>query len=312
VSAQNPLSFPGPGGSTAGAFPLHWPRLWLHILLLILTLASTTFCGGLYYGWLDSPDILDRATDPDLLGEGLKFSIPLLLILLAHEMGHFLAARSHRLSATLPYFLPMPIPFPYSPGTIGAVIRIKTPIRTRQELMDVGAAGPISGFVVLVPFLLLGLALSQVQVVEPEQALVYFGEPVAFQVLARGLFFPNLGPTEDIFLHPTAWAAWFGLLVTALNMLPFSQLDGGHVGYALFGKWHRRIVWGLLALLIALGFLWPGWWMWSIIIALVGPGHPPVLDEHLPLDTRSRITGWIAVLIFVVSFVLVPVEIVFP
>jgi membrane-associated protease RseP (regulator of RpoE activity) len=312
VSAQDPLPFSGPGGASTGAFPHRPARLWLHFLLLGVTLVSTTFCGGLYFGWLDSHDVFARGTDPRLLLEGLKFSIPLLLILGAHEMGHLLAARAHRLHATLPYFLPMPIPFPYSPGTLGAVIRIKEPIRTRRQLMDVGAAGPIAGFVMTIPLLLLGLGFSEVQQVDPEQPLVYFGEPLAFRLLARGLFFHDLGPTEDIFLHPTAWAAWFGLLVTALNMLPFSQLDGGHVGYALFGRWHRRGVWLLLAALIGLGFLWPGWWMWSLIVTLLGPRHPPVLDEDRSLDSRRRVTGWLAFAIFVLSFAPVPVEIVIP
>lgn len=312
MSTQDPLSLAGPDGSSVGAFPWRPPRLWLHLLLFVLTLASTTFCGGLYYGWLDSPDVLQRATDPRLFIEGVKFSVPLLLILFAHEMGHLFAARAHGLRSTLPFFLPMPIPFPYSPGTVGAVIRIKTPIRTRRQLLDVGAAGPIAGFVMVIPVLLLGLGFSEVQQIDPEQALVYFGEPIVFQAFARGLLFSNLGPSEDIFLHPTAWAAWFGLLVTALNMLPFSQLDGGHVGYALFGRWHRRLIWALLAGLIFLGFLWPGWWMWCLIIAILGPTHPPVLDEHVPLDRRRRVIGWLAFLAFALSFVPIPVEIVFP
>jgi membrane-associated protease RseP (regulator of RpoE activity) len=312
VNSHDPQSFSGPGGPATGAFPQAPGRLWLHLLLLGATLISTTFCGGLYFGWLDSPDVFERGTNPLLLFEGLKFSVPLLLILGAHEMGHLWAARSHRLRATLPYFLPMPIPFPYSPGTLGAVIRIQEPVRTRRQLMDVGAAGPIAGFVITVPLLLIGLGLSEVQQVDPEQPLVYFGEPLIFRLLARGLFFPALGPTEDIFLHPTAWAAWFGLLVTALNMLPFSQLDGGHVGYALFGRWHRHGVWLLLGALIGLGFLWPGWWMWSLIVTVLGVRHPPVIDEDRALDRRRRLIGWLAFAIFALSFAPVPVEIVLP
>ncbi len=312
MNAHDPQSFSGPGGPATGAFPQAPGRLWLHLLLLGATLISTTFCGGLYFGWLDSPDVFERGTNPLLLFEGLKFSVPLLLILGAHEMGHLWAARSHRLRATLPYFLPMPIPFPYSPGTLGAVIRIQEAIRTRRQLMDVGAAGPIAGFVITVPLLLIGLGLSEVQQVDPEQPLVYFGEPLIFRLLARGLFFPGLGPTEDIFLHPTAWAAWFGLLVTALNMLPFSQLDGGHVGYALFGRWHRHGVWLLLGALIGLGFLWPGWWMWSLIVTVLGVRHPPVIDEDRALDRRRRLIGWLAFAIFALSFAPVPVEIVLP
>lgn len=284
----------------------------MHLLLLGLTLASTTLCGGLYYGWLPSPDLAERLTDPRLALEGLKFSLPLLAILVAHELGHLIAARRHRLEATLPYFVPMPIPFPYSPGTLGAVIRIRQPIVSRRQLLDIGVAGPLAGFVVLLPILVVGLALSGVQEVADDTALVYFGEPLLFRLLARGLLFPDLPQGFDIMLHPTAWAAWFGLLVTALNMLPLSQLDGGHVGYALLGRWHRLGVWGLWCGLVALGFVWPGWWLWAAITAVLGPRHPPVLDEHVALDRRRQVFGWLAFAVFAVSLAPVPVEVVLP
>ena len=277
------------------------PRWWLHGLLFTLTLASSTFCGGLYYGWLPSPDLFERVTDPRLIVEGLKFSLPLMTILLAHELGHYFAARQHGLRVTPPFFLPMPVPLLFSPGTLGAVIRVKDPIRSRRQLMDVGASGPIAGFVVLLPFLVLGVAASGVQPV-PDSTAVYFGEPILFKFVARVLFFGDLGVGEDIMLHPMAWAAWFGLFVTALNMLPFFQLDGGHVTYALFGRFHRMAAWPLLAGLIGLGFLWPGWWVWSVIMIILGPRHPPVFDEHLPLDDRRKWVGWLAIVIFVLSF----------
>jgi len=320
VSQSFRLPVDGPGGAPAGAFSFPDPqpeqndnpaepppRWWLHVLLFVLTLASSTFCGGLYYGWLPTPDVLERLWDPRLFLEGLKFSVPLMTILLAHELGHYFAARRHGLSATPPFFLPMPLPLPFSPGTLGAVIRIKQPIRSRRQLMDVGAAGPIAGFIALLPFLLVGSALSGVQEVDPKVSSIYFGEPLLFRVAARWLFSPDLAVGQDIMLHPMAWAAWFGLFVTALNMLPFFQLDGGHVTYALFGRHHRRAAWPALIALIGLGFLWPGWWVWSIVLAVLGPRHPPVLDEHQPLDPRRRWVGWIAILIFVVSFSPVPV-----
>jgi membrane-associated protease RseP (regulator of RpoE activity) len=314
------VSDPRPGGSSTGAFQSQPPNLthqslraeraprwWLHAVLFAATLASSTFCGGLYYGWLPSPDLGDRLLSPQLLAEGLKFSLPLMIILLAHELGHYLAARRHRLRPTPPYFIPMPLPLPFSPGTLGAVIRIKAPVRSRRQLMDVGAAGPIAGFVALLPFLLVGSALSGVQDVDPDQPAIYFGEPLIFRFVARVLFAPELQAGQDIMLHPTAWAAWFGLFVTALNMLPFFQLDGGHVAYALFGRAHRAAAWPLLLTLIALGFLWPGWWVWSIVLAILGPQHPPVVDEARPLDPGRRWIGWLAILIFVVSFSPVPI-----
>jgi membrane-associated protease RseP (regulator of RpoE activity) len=312
VNAHIPQTSHDPDGFSVGVFSRPGHRRWLHVLLFFLTLASTTLCGGLYFGWLSSPDVLERILDPGLIFEGLKFSVPLMAILLAHEMGHLVAARRHGLRATLPYFIPMPIPLPYSPGTLGAVIRVRDPIRNRRQLLDVGAAGPLAGFVVLMPMLVLGLALSDVQEIDPEIGLVYFGEPLLFRVVARWLLFPDLGPAQDLFVHPTAWAAWFGLLVTALNLLPFSQLDGGHIGYAMFGRWHRKVVWGLYVVLVGMGFLWPGWWLWSIIIAILGPRHPPVFDEERPLDRRRLIVGWAAIVVFVLCFTAIPVEIVIP
>ena len=294
-----------PGGAPAGFFdrPAHRrPRLWLHAVLLLLTVASSTLCGGLYYGWLPSLDPLERLRDPRLLIEGLKFSLPLMAILLAHEMGHFAAARRHGLRATLPYFLPMPLPLPFSPGTLGAIIRIKEPIRTRRQLLDIGAWGPIAGFLATLPFLVAGTALSGVQEIVPDTQAIYFGEPILFMFAARGLFFSDLAPGQDIMLHPTAWAAWFGLFVTALNMLPFFQLDGGHVSSALFGRHHRAAAWPLLGVLALLGVLWPGWLLWAVVLALLGPRHPPVLDEGTPLDRRRVWVGWCALLILVLSF----------
>lgn len=296
---------PDPGGMPAGVFdrPQHPPRrLWPHVLLFLLTVASATLCGGLYYGWLSSADFLERLRDPGLLVEGLKFSLPLLTILLAHEMGHFAAARRHGLRATLPYFLPMPLPLPFSPGTLGAIIRIKEPIRTRRQLLDVGAWGPVAGFLATLPFLVAGSALSGVQEIAPEAQGISFGEPILFRLVARGWFFSDLAPGQDIMLHPTAWAAWFGLFVTALNMLPFFQLDGGHVSAALFGRRHRAAAWPLLGALALLGVLWPGWLLWAAVLALLGPRHPPVLDEDAPLDRRRVWLGWFALLILAVSF----------
>ncbi len=310
----------GPGGPSAGVFqsappPRQRPRLWLHGLLFAATAVTTTFMGAVFYGRLPVEmaefELIALVSDPRFVLAGLQFSAPLLAILLAHEMGHWLAARRHHLAATLPYFLPMPIPFLFSPGTLGAVIRIRDPILDRRQLLDVGAWGPIGGFLVTVPVLVVGLALSSTAELEPGDAMYYFGEPLLFRLLARGLFFPDLAPGFDLVLHPAAWAAWWGLFVTALNMLPFSQLDGGHVAYALFGRRHQRLVWWLWALLLPLGWAWPGWWVWAVIIAVMRPTHPPVWREEIELDDPRRRLGYLAFAIFILCFSPVPIQIVF-
>jgi hypothetical protein len=292
------------------------PRWWLHGLLLVATLITSTFMGALFYGGLPATlgelSLTQLVLTPEFIRAGLSFSIPLLLILLAHESGHYIAARRHGLSVTPPFFLPMPIPiFFYNPGTLGAVIRIREPIRSRTQLLDIGAWGPVAGFVVTVPVLVLGLYLSTAAKVPAEQSgSAYFGEPLLFLALARGLFFPGLREGWDILLHPVAWAGWWGLFVTSLNMLPFSQLDGGHVTYALFGGLHRRWAKRLLAILAVLSAVCSVWALWVAILILIGPEHPPVADEDRSLDARRKALGWAALVIFVLSFSFIPLRLI--
>jgi membrane-associated protease RseP (regulator of RpoE activity) len=316
VDSREILGSTGPDGTAAGAFQfqptVYRPRWWLHGLLFVLTLCTSTVMGGIYFGWtpvelaaLGWPRWMFH---PVFIVEGLKFSAPLLTILLAHEMGHYIAAKRHGLLTTPPFFLPMPIPLWYSPGTLGAVMRIRQPITTRRQLLDIGAWGPAAGFVVIIPTLVVGLLLSHVREFPNDAPLVYFSEPILFKVLARGVFFPGLTGNEDIMLHPVAWAAWWGLLVTALNLLPFFQLDGGHVAYALFGEGHRRWARRLLAGFVILTVFWPGWALWAAILVLVGPEHPRILHEDEPLDRGRRIVGYAAIAIFVLSFSFAPIQ----
>ncbi len=307
----------GPDGAPAGAFlavpPAYQPNWWLHILLFVLTFASTTIVGGLVWGSLPEEMALlslpQLFSDPRVYFAGLKFSIPLLTILGCHELGHYVAARRHGLTATPPFFIPFPVPF-FGIGTLGAVIRIKDPIRNKKELLDVGAAGPIAGFAALVPFLAYGIAVSEVGEAPAGGAYLEFGEPLIYRLL-EVLIRPGLGDDMTLWLHPTGVAAWFGVLVTLLNLLPFSQLDGGHVAYALFGRWHRLLAWPLLGVLAGLGFVWPGWWVWVVIALFLKPQHPRLWDEDQPLDPRRRLVGWIAIVIFVLCFVAEPIRIVF-
>jgi membrane-associated protease RseP (regulator of RpoE activity) len=269
--------------------------------------------GGLVWGGLPAEmarlGLVQLLTDPRVYAAGLKFSVPLLTILWCHELGHFIAARWHGLTATPPYFIPFPIPV-LGIGTLGAVIRIKDPIQNKRQLLDVGAAGPIAGFVALVPFLAYGISASEVGESAVEGAYLEFGEPLVYRLL-EALIRPGLGDDMTLWLHPTGVAAWFGVLVTLLNLLPFAQLDGGHIGYALLGRWHQRLVWPLLGVLAGLGFIWPGWWVWVAIALFLKPQHPRLWDEAQPLDRRRRLIGWIAFVIFVLSFVVEPIRIVF-
>lgn len=303
-----------PGGAPAGVFvspPAPYrPRWWLHGLLLGLTLVTTTVFGALFAGDLPAElaqvPLLRILVDPRFLFEGLKFSIPLLTILLCHELGHYLTCRAHGLAATPPFFIPVP----FGIGTFGAVIRIKEPIRNKRQLLDVGVAGPLAGFVMLLPFLIYGIAASTVTSAPPDHGYLVFGEPLAFTWLAR-LIHPELATAgTDLLLHPTGMAAWFGLLITALNMLPFAQLDGGHVTYAMFGRWHRRAAWPLLAVLVLLGFRWPGWWLWAVIAAVMGVRHPRIWDEDRSLDRRRWILGFLGLLVFALSFMPQPIRLV--
>jgi membrane-associated protease RseP (regulator of RpoE activity) len=293
--------------------------VWINAVLLAFTFLSTTIYGAvqfgrtgaslqrlLWWGLVVPPRIaLMVLSSPTLLVEGLWFSIPLLMILVTHEAGHYVACRAHRLNATLPFF----IPAPFGIGTLGAFIRIRSPLLTRAELMDVGASGPLAGFLVTLPLLVAGIALSRPVVAPTSGGYAVFGEPLAFQLLGHALH-PALARGADLELHPLGMAAWFGLLVTALNLLPFGQLDGGHVTYALFGRVHRRLAWPLLAVLALLGFLWPGWWLWAVIALAMGVRHPWLPDERGALDTRRRILGWACIVVFLLAFTPAPVTIV--
>jgi membrane-associated protease RseP (regulator of RpoE activity) len=216
--------------------------LWKHVLLFVLTLATATLAGADHYAAFASEfGKRDISYSWGLLGQGLWYSATILAILGAHEMGHYVACRRYRVDATLPFFLPLPPPF--WTGTLGAVIRIREAFPNRRVLFDIGVAGPIAGFVVLVPALFLGLAMSTVVPAPAQSAeLVYLGEPLLFKWATR-LMFGALADGFTLNMHPMVFAAWFGMLATALNLLPFGQLDGGHITYATLGRWstpHHR------------------------------------------------------------------------
>lgn len=281
--------------------PARKDRLWLHLLLFLATVATTVTTGAILQG-------INPLTDPGLLYKGIPFSFTLLLILGSHEMGHYLVSRRHRLDVTLPYFIPGP-PIPPSPGTFGAVIRIRSPIQDKRALLDVGCAGPLIGVLVSIPVILIGLKLSTTTVMTVSQETFVFGEPLLFQFLSW-LVFGNLSAEQTILIHPVAYAGWLGLFVTALNLMPVGQLDGGHVIYALFPEYHRYVSWVCLGLLLVFGLLfWPGWLLWVfLIIFVLGWRHPPPFYDWVPLDPPRRILGFVTILVFILTFSPTPIK----
>ncbi len=238
---------------------------------------------------------------------GLLFSISLLAILGAHEFGHYLAARRNGVRTSLPFFVPAP-PF-FIIGTFGAFILIKESIPNRKVLMEIGCAGPITGFIVTIPTLFLGLSLSKVGPLVETGALS-FGSSILLGVISElVLGVSPLSSDVTIYLHPIAQAGWFGLLITALNLLPVGQLDGGHIIYSLFEKRFYVISRVFYALLIPLGFFWYGWWFWAVMLLIIGFRPAPLIFDYIPLEMKHKVLGWLSVVIFILTFIPVPFKI---
>ena len=287
-------------------------RWWLHATLFLVTLVTCSATGSRLVANFDrnlpsfrlEHDLLLMlwpADNPAVLLTGLPFSLALLFILLAHEMGHYLACVHYRLDASLPYFLPAPSFI----GTFGAFIRIRSVIYSRKVLFDVGVAGPLAGFVALLPLLLVGISLSKQLPGIAHEGDILFGTPVLIALLER-FFFPGV-PSADIYLHPLARAAWVGLFATALNLLPIGQLDGGHILYALFGERHRTLSKFALAALIPLGFLYWPWWVWAVGLYFVGRKHPFIYDDT-PIGAPRVALAMVALLLFLLSFMPAPIS----
>lgn len=308
---------PIPGGLLEGWELLRGrtrPRYWLHFLLLALTLGSTTMVGaGLSEAFFtgqpfrvetDLRALAHALRDPGYVLSGLSFSLTLLTILLAHEMGHYVACVRYGVDASLPYFLPAPTLI----GTLGAFIRIRSPIYSKRILFDIGIAGPLAGFVCLLPPLVAGVAMSRVQPGVAVQGDLVFGTPLIVRLLEL-LWFPGVA-SEDIALHPVARAAWAGLLATALNLLPIGQLDGGHIVYAFLGgrtKWFSRAMLVVLAVAAMFFSRYPlPWLVWAALLLVFGMRHPVIYDPRPVGPARTRL-AWLALAIFLVSFTLTPV-----
>lgn len=270
---------------------------WLHLVLFIATFLSTLAVGA-----LQAQPIENITKDPSNILKGLPFSLTLMLILLCHELSHYIASKKHHVQATLPYFIPAPTLI----GTMGAFIKMKSPITTRMALIDIGASGPIAGFIISLIATIIGLPLSQVVLTKGIKGSLALGDSLLFSLLSR-LILGEIPDSYDVLLHPIAFAGWIGFFVTALNLIPVGQLDGGHIAYAIMGEKHIHISKVLVPVLIVLGvFLWEGWIIWGVLLLILGLRHPPVLYWETPLDKNRRSISWITAIIFIITFIPTP------
>jgi membrane-associated protease RseP (regulator of RpoE activity) len=312
---------------------------WINLAMFILTLLSVILAGALFanidfYGNEFVPTMPSSLRGYfDLFLGGIPFAVALLAILLSHEFGHYLAGRYHKTAVTLPYFIPLPGSIL---GTLGAVIRMKEPPRNRKILLDIGLAGPLAGFVVALPILFVGLALSHLTTLPASASanagVSLEGNSILYllaKYVTRGQLLPapeSYGGVSqiaywlryfflgrpipfggvDVLVHPLAWAGWAGMLVTALNLIPAGQLDGGHLIYVLFGRRASRLWIVIVVAMIAMGFVWAGWWIWAALIFFLGRSFAQPLDEITPLDGRRRALAIVGLVIFVLTFTPVP------
>ena len=258
-------------------------RVWLNVLLFVLTIGTTTRIGGPIY------------------------CLTVLLILGCHEAGHYLACRYYDVDASLPFFLPMPLE---PMGTMGAFIRIREPIARKRILFDIGIAGPLAGFAIIVPALFLGVAWSNIQPMpRVPQQMLELGEPLLFK-FAAWIFWGSPPDTYALIVHPVGHAALVGMLATALNLMPIGQLDGGHVSYVIFGKHSTRVTYATVAAVACLTFVALNWFFWTLVtvgmLAAFGPHHPRVMDEDVPLDRGRMMLAAAAVVMLVLCFTPVP------
>jgi membrane-associated protease RseP (regulator of RpoE activity) len=276
--------------------------IWVNIILLIATVFTTTLAGALQWVDIDQVDWMNMVTLPYLWQGFLFFSVPLMLILGVHEMGHYYASKTHHVDASLPYFIPLPPPFLL--GTFGALISTREPIPNRKALLDIGVAGPLCGFLVAIPVSLVGFFLMQQQPLPlPTNGQNIILLPPLLLQWMQNLF----SISGDYLIHPTLFAGWVGIFLTAVNLLPAGQLDGGHVARALLKEKHKYVSWVVIFLLAGLSFFYTGWLMFAIIILLfIGTQHQPPLNEITPLDTRRKLLGLAILIIFILSFAPIP------
>ena len=297
---------------------LIWPpeprpirSLVVAIGLFVVTAFSTLAAGAQFaaaYTANESPgfdrffsDYFRPFAEPRLFLSGIPFAVTLLGILLAHELGHFFACRHYHINATYPYFIPAPTLI----GTLGAFIRIRSPIFNRRALFDMALAGPLVGFLIAVPALAMAILFSKVIPASDASSSLVFGQPLIERLLELCLR-PGV-PHAQLLLHPVGRAAWVGLFATALNLLPAGQLDGGHILYAVASERHRQTSFAVALLLVPLAVkFWAGWLVWAVLLVAIGFRHPPLIDRWEPLDQTRRILSGVALGIFILCFMPAP------
>ncbi|PKL17356.1 MAG: site-2 protease family protein [Spirochaetae bacterium HGW-Spirochaetae-5] len=276
------------------SLPVKKEKWKLNLLLFILTLCTTTLAGAVY-----TDNIFDSIIS------GLPYSLTLLTILGFHEFGHYFAAKRFGVRATLPYF----IPFPSIVGTMGAVIKTRSPIPHRRALFYIGVMGPIPGFIVSLVAVITGVMLSEVLPLPPAEGIIpIFGNSLLFGFIVEQIH-GTIPAGFDIALHPFAWAGWIGFLVTSLNLIPIGQLDGGHILYSLIGRKQVYFGWAALAAMVVLTFIWPGWGVWIFLTLFVLMVAHPRIPEREELSFKEKVAGWLCMVILVITFIPVPVEI---
>jgi membrane-associated protease RseP (regulator of RpoE activity) len=282
---------------------------WVNLALFVTTCLSTLFVGAVLMGGYNSAAgeaVFEKLwAEPANILSGWPFSLAIMSILLSHEMGHYLTSRYYGIDASLPYF----IPFPNLTGTMGAFIRMRAPFHERGSLLEVGVAGPIAGFVVAVAALVVSMGKARFVVMDPTAAdqSIRLGDPLILKIVEHLMgMTPPAG--MDIYLHPIGFAAWVGFLVTALNLLPAAQLDGGHIVYALFPRYHKWISRAVVAALVPMTiFYWPVWGIWIVLLLVLKLSHPPTLADWQPLRTRHVVLGLIGLVLLILCFMPAPI-----
>lgn len=277
----------------------------INLLLLLATILSTLFVGASYAATTTSEMLM--------LWRGWPFSLSIMLILGAHEMGHYFAAKYHKVPVSLPYFIPFPMPG--SIGTFGAFIRLKSPVNNKRALLDVGAAGPWAGIIFAIPILFFGLATSQVLPLPAGVSYMAEGNSLLYavmKIIVFGRFLPADG--LDVHLNQVAWAGWVGLLVTSLNLIPLGQLDGGHVAYVLLGKWAKNLFWPVIIIMVALVIITGTltWVLWIAILLVLGRRYAVPLDDVTELDPRRRVIAIFTLALFFLVFIPLPMQLITP